>query len=109
MQIRKTYQSISPQILYDEIKELVQKQGALVDQEKLETYSMPGDSSSFIYRGTMNFKIQNKACLNVHVIGSDKTETKLMLDVNDSLFPADKVAALQDDLIFMLGSYEPKS
>jgi hypothetical protein len=29
-----------------------------------------------------------------------------MLDVNEALFPQDKVASLQEDLDFMLGSYE---
>ncbi len=56
MQIRKTYKDINPTILYDEIKEFVQKQGVTLDQDKLETYSMPSDSSTFIYRGTLTFR-----------------------------------------------------
>jgi hypothetical protein len=31
-----------------------------------------------------------------------------MLDSNDELFPKEKIAALEEDLNFMLGSYEPK-
>lgn len=108
MQIRKTYKNINPAILYDEIKEFVQKQGIKLDQDKLETYSIPSDSSNFVYRGTLTFKTQDKESLRAHIIGTDKGETKLMLDSIDELFPKDKVAALEDDLDFMLGSYEPK-
>jgi hypothetical protein len=109
MQIRKSYNDINPTILYDEVREFVQRQGVTIDQDKLETYSMPSDSSTFIYRGTLTFKIQGKEGLRVHIIGSDKGETKLMLDSNDELFSKEKVAALEEDLNFMLSSYEPQS
>lgn len=109
MQIRKAYKDINPKILYDEIREFVQRQGVTLDQDKLETYSMPSDSSTFIYRGTLTFKIQGKEGLRVHIIGSDRGETKLMLDSNDELFSTEKVAALEEDLNFMLSSYEPQS
>jgi hypothetical protein len=108
MQIRKTYKNINPTILYDEIKEFVLKQGIKLDQDKLETYSMPSDSSNFIYRGTLTFKAQGKEGLRVHIIGTERGETKLMIDSTDELFPRDNIAALEDDLNFMLGSYEPK-
>jgi hypothetical protein len=108
MQIRKTYKDINPTILYDEIKEFVLRQGVTLNQNRMDTYSIPTDSSSFVYRGTMTFNIQAKEALRVHIIGADKAETKLMLDSNDELFPKEKVAALEDDLNFMLGSYEPK-
>ena len=107
MQIRKTYKNINPTILYDEIKGFVQKQGIKLDENRLETYSMPSDSSNFVYRGTLTFKVQDKEGLRAHIIGTDKGETKLMLDSVDELFPKEKIAALEDDLNFMLGSYEP--
>jgi hypothetical protein len=108
MQIRKTYKSINPALLYDEIKEFVRKQGITIDQDKLETYSIPGDSSSYIYRGTLTFKIQGKEALRAHIIGVDKNETKLMLDTDDELFSSQKINSLEDELNFMLGSFEPK-
>jgi hypothetical protein len=107
MQIRKTYKNINPTILYDEIKGFVQKQGIKLDENRLETYSMPSDSSNFVYRGTLTFKVQDKEGLRAHILGTDKGETKLMLDSVDELFPKEKIAALEDDLNFMLGSYEP--
>jgi hypothetical protein len=106
MQIRKTYHGINPTLLYDEIKDFIQRQGVIPDQNKLETYSMPSDSSTFIYRGTLTFKIQGQEAIMVHLIGVDKGETKLMLDSKDELFAADKLKQLETDLDFMLGSYE---
>ncbi len=114
MQIRKTYKAVNPELLYNEVKDFVQKQGAIIGEAKMETYSLPSDSSSFISRGTLTFKIadnQGKTaeCLQVHIVGSARTETKLMLDIDEKLFPQAKVSALQNDLDFILGSYEVKS
>ena len=40
--------------------------------------------------------------------GSAKGETKVMLDIDEELFPGEKVSALEDDLDFIFGSYEVK-
>ena len=114
MKIRKTYKDVNPELLYDEIRDFVLKQGTIIGEAKLETYSQPSDSSSFISRGTLTFKIHGepgkaeKECLRAHIVGSAKGETKVMLDVNEELFPQEKVAALQEDLDFIFGSYEVK-
>jgi hypothetical protein len=110
MQIRKSYKEVNPELLYDEIRDFVLKQGAIMGEAKLETYSLPSDSSSFIFRGTLTFKVQDepaeKECLRAHIIGSAKDETKLILDIDEKLFPQNKVSALQDDLDFVFASYE---
>ena len=114
MQIRKTYKEVNPELLYNEIKDAVQKQGVVIDEAKLETYSLPSDSSSFISRGTLTFRIHSepgkaeKECLRAHIVGSAKGETKLMLDIDEKLFPQEKVSALQDDLDFIFSTYEVK-
>ena len=114
MQIKKTYKEVGPELLYDEIRDFVLKQGAIIDEAKLETYSLPSDSSSFISRGTLTFKIKDesgkteKECLRAHLVGSAKGETKVMLDIDEKLFPREKSTALQDDLNFIFGSYEVK-
>ena len=115
MQIRKTYQAVNPELLYDEIRDFVLKQGVSPGEAKIETYALPNDSSSFISRGTLTFKVQaesgktEKECLRAHVVGSAKTETKLMLDIDEKLFSTEKISALQEDLDFIFGSYEAKS
>jgi len=111
MQIKKTYKELNPELLYGEIRDFILKQGATIGEAKLETYSSPTDSSTFISRGTLTFKIQGepgkaeKECLRAHLVGSAKGETKLMLDIDEKLFPQDKISALQDDLDFIFASY----
>jgi hypothetical protein len=114
MQIRKTYKEVNPELLYHEIRDFAQKQGAIIGDAKMETYSLASDSSSFISRGTLTFKMQDKSgkaekeCLSAHIVGSARGETKLMLDIDETLFPQQKLSALQDDLDFIFGSYEVK-
>ena len=115
MQIKKTYKEVNPELLYHELRDFTLKQGAIIGDAKMETYSSASDSSSFISRGTLSFKIQDmsgkteKECLSAHIVGSAKGETKLMLDIDDKLFPQQKLSALQEDLDFIFGSYEVKS
>ncbi|MAF85911.1 MAG: hypothetical protein CL875_05490 [Dehalococcoidales bacterium] len=114
MQIRKTYQNVKPELLYDEVRDFVLKQGVAVAEAKFETYSLPDDSSSFISRGILTFKVQGESgktgreCLRAHIVGSAKGETKAMLDIDEKLFPKEKISALQDDLNFVFSSYEVK-
>jgi len=110
MQIRKTYFEVNPELLYAEIRDFTLKQGVSLGETKLETYTLPDQSATFISRGTLTFKVEsskaNTECLRVHVVGSARGETKLMLDVDEELFPQEKVSALLDDLGFIFGSYE---
>ncbi len=108
MQIRKTYKEINPELLYAEIKDFVLKRGASLGEEKMETYALPSDTSSFITRGTLTFRVQEKECLRAHVVGSARTETNVMLDSDDKLFSAEKLSLLQEDLDFIFESYEVK-
>ena len=114
MQIRKTYNGVNPELLYDEIRDFTLKQGTVIDKAKMETYPLPGNSSTFISRGTLTFKIQGesgkgeKECLRAHIVGSAKGETKVMLDVDEELFSKEKINALQNDLNFIFGTYEVK-
>ena len=111
MQIRKTYQEISPELLYAEIRDFVLKQGASLSESSLETYTQPDESASFISRGTITFKVSgntDKECLRAHIVGTSRTDTKLMLDIDEKLFPKSKVSALLDDVDFIFGSHEVK-
>ncbi len=113
MQIRKTYREVNPELLYAEMRDFTLKQGVILGEEKMETYALPSDTSSFITRGTLTFRVQGesgkgKECLRAHVVGSAKTETRVMLDSDDKLFSPEKLSALQEDLDFIFGSYEVK-
>jgi hypothetical protein len=109
MQIKKIYNQVQPELLYDEIKDSVLKQGVVVGEAKLGTYSMPDDSSSFISRGVLTFNAKGgKECLRAHIVGSARGETKLIIDIDDKLFPKARVTALEQDLDFIFSSYEVK-
>jgi hypothetical protein len=115
MQIRKTYKGVNPELLLHELQDFTTKQGPVLDQTKVETYSLASDSSSFITRGTLIFKNPDlpgqpgKECLRAHLVGSATGETKLMLDIDDALFPPARTTALQADLDFIFGSFEIKN
>jgi hypothetical protein len=108
MQIKKTYTEINPELLNAEIREFILKQGAELGENKLETFTMPDESASFITRSTMTFSISNKEALRVHIVGSARGETKLMIDADEKLFAPDKLTTLQSDLDFIFSSYEAK-
>lgn len=113
IQIRKTYQEVNPELLYAEIRDFTLKQGVSLGEANLETYTLPDQSASFIARGTLTFKVEDegkagKECVSVHIVGSARTETKLMLDIDEKLFPQEKVSALQEDLEFIFGAHEVK-
>jgi hypothetical protein len=113
MQIRKIYQDVNPELLYHELRDFIQKQGATLDEAKLETYSMPG-GSSHIVRGTLTFYTEGRPdeggapSLRAHIVGSAVGETKVILDIEETLFSQEKTSAVQEDLNFIFGSYELK-
>jgi hypothetical protein len=109
MQIKKTYRNVKPELLYDEIKDLALQQGVVGEESKMETYALPDDSSSFITRGTLTFRMPDKPgkeCLRVHIVGSARSETKVIFDIEEALFPQEKLDAMLNDLGFTFGSYE---
>jgi hypothetical protein len=110
MQIKKTYTEVSPELLFAEIRDFTVKQGATLGENKLETYTLPDESASFVTRATLTFNVKDggKECLRAHIVGMARGETKLMIDADEKLFPPEKLAALQADLDFIFASYEVK-
>ena len=93
-------------MLYAEIRDFALKQGLNLGENKQEMYTIPDESASFISRGTLTFLTKDKDCLRVHIVGSVRGETKLMIDADEALFPQDKQNALQEDVDFIFSSYE---
>ncbi|OGO00172.1 MAG: hypothetical protein A2Y90_03955 [Chloroflexi bacterium RBG_13_52_12] len=113
MQIKKAYTEISPDLLYAEIRDFTLKQGVTLGENKMETYTLPDESASFITRATLTFNVKGegkteKECLRAHIVGMARGETKLMIDVDEKLFSSKKLTALQSDLDFIFASYEVK-
>jgi hypothetical protein len=112
MQIKKTYTEVSPELLYAELRDFTLKRGVTLGESKLETFTLPDESTSFGTRATLTFKIGEgkggKECLRAHIVGMARGETKLMIDIDEKLFPKDKLTGLQADLDFIFGEYEVK-
>ena len=112
VQITKTYRGISPEMLHDELRSLVQKQGVMVSNAKLQTYSLPSGATQS--RVTLVLKTQaereadQKECGSAHIISSPMGETKMMLDLDEKLLPQERISSFQADLDFILSSYEVK-
>ena len=108
-QIRKTYREVNPELLLAEIRDFAVAQGLQIIDTKQETYTLPDESASFITRGTMVFGAETgkgKENLRVHVVGSARDETKLMLDVDDKQVTEAQLTALMDNVDFIFSSYE---
>jgi hypothetical protein len=109
MQIKKTYTGVNPELLFAEIRDFTLKQGAFPGENKLETFTLPDESASFGTRATLTFNSKDgKEAVRAHVVGMTRGETKLMLDIDEKLFPPEKIIALQSDLDFIFSSYEVK-
>jgi hypothetical protein len=112
IQIKKTYRGLNPGMLCDEVQGLLRKQGIITVETESQTYGLPsGDTQS---RTTLALKTQaeqekdQKEFGRAHILGSPLGETKMLLDIDETLFPQEKLSAFQNDLDFFLGSYEIK-
>ncbi len=112
VQIRKTYRGIHFEMLYDEVRDLVERQGMVVGEPESETYALPSGSTQS--RAVLVFKTQaereedQKSCGGAHIIESPGGETKMIIEIDENLFPQEKVSAFQGELDFVLASYEVK-
>ena len=112
IQIKKTYRGLSPGMLCDEVRGLLQKHRIVVEETESQTYALTsGDTQS---RTTLALKTPAEQEKNqrefgsVHILGSPQGETKMLLDIDETLFPQERLSTFQGDLDFILGSYETK-
>jgi hypothetical protein len=111
-QIKKTYRGLNPAMLCDEVQRLLQKQGIVVVETESQTYGLPsGDTQSRTTLALRTPAEQEKDQTefgSVHILGSPQGDTKMLLDIDETLFPKEKLSSFQEDLDFILGSYEIK-
>jgi len=111
IQIRKTYDQVNPELLYADLRDFIAKQGVTLKENRLETFTLPDQSAAFISRGTLTFMSKGEAdkeAVRVHLVGTVRGETKLMLDIDETLFPQAKISALLSDVDFIFSPYEVK-
>ena len=58
MQIRKTYMEVNPELLYAEIRDFALKQDLSLSDNKMETYTLPDQSASFVSRVTIHMSVE---------------------------------------------------
>lgn len=112
VQIRKTYRGIHFEMLRDEVRDLIQRQGIVVGEAELQTYPLPSGSTQS--RVVLAFKTQaereedRKSCGGAHIIESPEGETRMIIEIDENLFPKEEISVFQQELDFVLGSYELK-
>jgi len=112
MQIKKTYRGINLEMLYDELRDLMQKQGIVVSEAKTQTYSLPSGATQsrivLVFKTQAEQEKSQTSCGDGHIIDSPGGETKILLDLDEKLLSPEEISALQESLDFILGSYELK-
>ena len=91
IQIKKTYRGLSPGMLCDEVQGLLQKQGIIVVETESQTYGLPsGDTQSrttLVLKTPAEQEKDQKECGSVRILGSPRDETKMLLDIDETLSP----------------------
>jgi len=104
-QVKKTYRSLNPEMLYDEVRDLVLKRGLEVARADVQTYSISSGATQS--RVTVPIRTgDGRLCGSLHVLGTAGGDARMTLELDDSIVAAEAISALQDDIDFMLGSYE---
>ena len=105
--VRKTYRGLNPEMVYDEVRDLVARHGLDAGAARMQTYSIQSGATQS--RVTVPIRTAEGAeCGSLHVLGSAGGDVQLSLDVDEGPVGADTAAALRDDIDFMLGPYEVK-
>jgi hypothetical protein len=112
IQIKKIYRDLNPSMLGDQVRGLLQKQRIIVVETESQMYALlSGDTQSLttlVLKTPAEQEKDQMECGSVHILGSPQGETKMLLDVDETLFAEEKLSAFQGDLDFFLGSYEVK-
>lgn len=107
IQVKKTYRGLNPEMLYDEMRDLVSKQGLEAVEAAVQTYSVSSGATQS--RVTVPVRTADgHTCGSLHILGSANGDARMTLDLDDALVAPEMVSALQGDIDFMLGSYEVK-
>lgn len=106
-QIRKTYRGLNPAMLCDEVRGLLQKQGITTVETESQTYGLSsGATQSRITLALRTRGGQEEDRGRVHILGSPGDEVKMLLDLDETVLSPGRLSAFQEDLDFILGSYE---
>jgi hypothetical protein len=107
IQVKKTYRGLNPEMLYDEVRDLVTKRGLSLAEATIQTYSVSSGATQS--RVTVPVSIGGgQVCGSLHIVGSSNGDARMTLELDDSVVTSEAVSELQADIDFMLGTYEVK-
>ncbi len=105
MQVRKTYRKLSPEMLYDEIRDLLEKHGMKMANNRLQTYGVPsGATQSRVVASIVTSK--GEPCGALHIVGSAGGDARLTVEIDEGAIAAEAVESITSDIDFMLGQFE---
>lgn len=106
-QVKKTYRKLNPDMLYDEMRDLISRHGLSAGDDRMQTYSIgSGATQSRVTVAIAN--VARKECGTLHILGSDAGDVRMTVTLDDGLVSKEILSALRDDIDFTLGSYEVK-
>lgn len=106
-QLKKTYRKLNPDMLYDEMRDLLMRHGLSTGEERMQTYSIgSGATQSRVTAPVADSKSRQVGTL--HILGAADSDVRMTLTLKDEAVPEHDAAALREDLEFILGSYEVK-
>jgi len=107
IQVKKTYRGLNPEMLYDVVRDLAGKRGINATQASMQTYSLSSGATQS--RVTVPLQTtEGRECGSLQILGTANGDARMALEIDDTLVPADTIRTLQDDIEFMLGSYDVK-
>ena len=109
VQLRKTYRGISPEMLSDEIRDLMREQEVVVGEIRSQTYALPSGMTQTRISFVCKTKGETEEQHGVgRIVALPDGETKMVLDMDEVLLPEEKLSVFQKNLDFLFGSYEVK-
>lgn len=108
VQFKKTYKDINAEMFLDEIRDLLQQQGILVGEEKLQTYSLPSGATQSRVTLRMKTGTEQKECGSVHITGTSSGKTEMLMSFNEGKVSQETISSLQESIDMVFDSYEVK-
>ena len=106
-QVKKTYRKLNPDMLYDEMRDILARHGLSTHEERMQTYSIgSGATQSRVTAPVMDN--QNRQAGTMHILGSADANVRMALTLEEDFISEDVISAVHEDLEFILGSYEVK-
>ena len=78
VQARKTYRKLSPEMLYDEIQDLLSRHGLEVEDNRVQTYGVPSGATQSRVAANITTNWTSHLCLQTQVKLSSRTSTSCL-------------------------------